>query len=183
MRPIVIGMVFLVFFFGGHRLYATDSENKEHYNEKYFAENHSWYQKKQLECIADNIYYEANSESRMGKIAIARVIMNRVNDPRFPDDPCAVVYDGAKYTKEKAHLQRGKCQFSWLCQGKKPQRPKLQDWLEALEIAVDVYVENKYTEIVPKSLFFHNAGASPKWKYRFDKKIGNHLFYSSPRRK
>ena len=183
MRPIIIGMVFLVFFFGWHRLYAIESEHKEHHRQQYFSENHSWYQKEQLECIADNIYYEANSESKVGKIAIARVIMNRVNDPRFPNDPCSVVYDGAKYSKEKSHLQRGNCQFSWLCQGKKPPKPKHNDWLEALEIAVEVYIEKKYTEVLPRSLFFHNEGAKPNWKYRFDKKIGHHLFYSSPKRK
>ena len=49
---------------------------------------------RQLQCLADNIYYEAKGESDLGKIAVARVVMNRV-DAGFEKDPCAVIYQGA----------------------------------------------------------------------------------------
>ena len=34
--------------------------------------------KKQIDCLADNIYYEARSEPEKGKVAVALVTLNRV---------------------------------------------------------------------------------------------------------
>ena len=64
--------------------------------------------KKQIDCLADNIYHEAGYEPDQGKIAVALVTMNRVQDPRYPKDICSVVKQKVKYT----------CQFTWFCQDK-----------------------------------------------------------------
>jgi hypothetical protein len=72
---------------------------------------------RQLQCLADNIYYEAKGEPDLGKIAVARVVMNRV-EAGFEKDPCAVIYQGAPGGKIKAADSRGGCQFSWLCGGR-----------------------------------------------------------------
>jgi spore germination cell wall hydrolase CwlJ-like protein len=44
-----------------------------------------------LLCIAVAAYLEARGEGPDGMLAVADVIMERVNDPRWPDDPCSVV--------------------------------------------------------------------------------------------
>lgn len=132
---------------------------------------------KQIECMADNIYYEAGIEPKIGKVAVARVVMNRVDDPRWPDTPCKVVYQGAKYSKEQAHLQRGRCQFSWLCQGKRPEKPNPRVYREAYTVAVEVLVENKWQDRFAGLTFYHGDYVNPKWPYRFVKKVGRHLFY------
>jgi spore germination cell wall hydrolase CwlJ-like protein len=46
-----------------------------------------------LLCVAMAVYFEARGESQVaGLIAIAEVIENRVQDSRFPDDHCSVVF-------------------------------------------------------------------------------------------
>ena len=42
-----------------------------------------------LMCMAMNVYHEARNESTMGQLAVAQVVLNRVEDDRFPDDVCA----------------------------------------------------------------------------------------------
>jgi spore germination cell wall hydrolase CwlJ-like protein len=47
---------------------------------------------KQLDCLTRNIYWEAGSEPFEGKVGVAQVTMNRLNDGRFADSVCGVVY-------------------------------------------------------------------------------------------
>ena len=63
--------------------------------------------KEELDCMASNIYFEASTQSRVGKIAVAQVTMNRVRSPEFPNSVCEVVYQGPKNPKNKKL-----CQFS-----------------------------------------------------------------------
>jgi len=44
----------------------------------------------ELKCMAENIYFEGRAEPMMGKIAIGHVVMNRIEDKRFPDTICDV---------------------------------------------------------------------------------------------
>ena len=39
-----------------------------------------------LTCMALALYFEARSESIDAQLAVAEVILNRVEDTRFPDD-------------------------------------------------------------------------------------------------
>ena len=36
-------------------------------------------------CLALNVYHEARDQSTAGQIAVTQVVINRVNDDRFPD--------------------------------------------------------------------------------------------------
>jgi spore germination cell wall hydrolase CwlJ-like protein len=47
-----------------------------------------------LMCVALAIYFEARGEPLAGQIAVAQVIKNRIQDPRYPADACAVVKQG-----------------------------------------------------------------------------------------
>ena len=70
-----------------------------------------------LMCMAFNIYHEANNQSMLGQIAVGQVVMNRVEDSRFPDTVCEVVKQAVTYKgTDKPVLH--KCQFSWYCDGK-----------------------------------------------------------------
>ena len=71
-----------------------------------------------LVCMAHAIYFEARSESTVGQIAVAQVIMNRVSDHRFPDSVCDVVTDGLRYSWDTRKIVRHKCAFSFYCDGK-----------------------------------------------------------------
>ena len=72
-------------------------------------------------CLAKNIYFEAGNQPLAGKLAVAHVVRNRVEDSQFPDTYCGVIYD----VKEWRTSWRGNkvpvigmCQFSWYCDGK-----------------------------------------------------------------
>ena len=64
---------------------------------------------REVDCLAQNMYFEAGIESKAGKLAVAEVTMNRVKSSEFPNTVCEVVYQRTKYT----------CQFSWICEGPK----------------------------------------------------------------
>lgn len=122
---------------------------------------------RQIQCLAENVYFEAGNQSTKGKIAVTNVVMNRVKDSRFPDTPCAVV-------KQKS---RGVCQFSWVCEGKK----RIQDWAlfrESRRVAEQVYLKN-IGDVTGGAKFYHADYVKPGWAYVFDrtKKIGAHIFY------
>ena len=41
-----------------------------------------------LMCMAANIYHEAGNQSMIGQMAVGQVVLNRVEDTRFPDTVC-----------------------------------------------------------------------------------------------
>ena len=124
------------------------------------------FDKQQIECLAQNVYFEAGNQSRTGKIAVSNVVMNRVNDKRFPNTPCAVI-------KQKA---RGVCQFSWVCQGKKYIRDQ-KTYAEALSVARRVY--DNAIDVTNGAKFYHASYVKPSWSRVFKRTvvIGDHIFY------
>ena len=48
----------------------------------------------ELKCMAENIYFEGRAEPMMVKISIGHVVMNRIEDERFPGTICGVVPQG-----------------------------------------------------------------------------------------
>ena len=58
----------------------------------------------QLECMALNIYHEARGEEPLGQVAVAQVVMNRVQHDWFPDTICDVVYQGSQFSW--THMRR-----------------------------------------------------------------------------
>lgn len=53
---------------------------------------------KQVTCLALAVYYEARGEPLEGQKAVAAVVMNRVNSPRFPDTACEVVFQPRQFS-------------------------------------------------------------------------------------
>jgi spore germination cell wall hydrolase CwlJ-like protein len=123
--------------------------------------------KKQIDCLADNIYYEAGYEPDEGKKAVALVTLNRVQDERFGKDICSVV-------KQKVNST---CQFSWYCEGKKAIR-NIFVYNEAREIAVFVYANyENMRDITKGALYYHADYVNPRWKLEKTTTIGRHIFY------
>ena len=73
-------------------------------------------------CLALNTYHEAKNQSLVGQIATAQVVMNRVEDDRFPSTVCEVVKQDPTRPSwedpEKEYPIKHRCQFSWYCDGK-----------------------------------------------------------------
>ena len=64
-----------------------------------------------LVCLALNIYHEARDQPFIGQVAVAQVVMNRVDDPRYPDTVCEVVEQGPTYSWTDDFPVRHRCQF------------------------------------------------------------------------
>jgi spore germination cell wall hydrolase CwlJ-like protein len=131
---------------------------------------------KQLKCMANNIYFEAGHEGLLGMAAVARVVMNRMTHG-FGSTPCSVI-NQATVTNDKKM-----CQFSWVCAGKAAPAIRNHRYRQAEQVAYDVLVNNRYTDVLPKTaLFFHNTTIDPLWPYKKVAQIGNHIFYSKSKR-
>jgi N-acetylmuramoyl-L-alanine amidase len=132
--------------------------------------------KRQVDCLAENIYHEAKSEPASGQIAVALVTLNRVNDERFPKDICGVV-------KQKTKIQeRTVCQFSWYCTGVRLNKNS-EYYQEALKHALHVYANYELIDDFTRgSLFYHADYVNPGWKLLRTVVIGRHIFYKEGRK-
>lgn len=110
--------------------------------------------KKELECLATNVYREARGEPFAGQVAVAKVTLNRVKDERYPKTICKVVYQ--------------RYQFSWTAK----YHNVVYD-MNSLTAAI--------TAITSKSKFkathYHATYVNPRWNLKRIAKIGNHIFY------
>lgn len=121
---------------------------------------------RQLDCLADNIYYEAAGENFESKAAVAIVTINRTNESGFPDDICKVVYQ--------------KSQFSWTIEKPKALvKLNKNAYNESMDVAKAVLLEGFRLNSVKDAVFYHTTSVSPHWKNSFVKVaiIGNHIFY------
>lgn len=136
-----------------------------------------------IECIAKNIYYEARGESIAGQISVGMVVLNRVNDARFPSTICGVVYQG-KSTEMNTPKQYRKhsCQFSWVCDGKVAKRKDPVIWQQSLHVAKTVYRMYKQGyDITGGATHYHAYYVKPAWSssksMKTTGKIDSHIFY------
>jgi len=121
--------------------------------------------KQQIQCLAENAYFEAGNQTAKGKIAVTNVVMNRVKDERFPKTACAVVH-------QKSH---GVCQFSWVCEGNKRIRDRSL-FAESKRIAENVYLGNT-RDVTRGAKFYHANYVFPNWNMTRVAQIGAHIFY------
>lgn len=124
-------------------------------------------------CLAMAIYYEARNETNPDAgLAVAEVILNRVDDPRWPDNVCAVV-------KQDKGPKPHDCQFSFYCDGK-PERPRhKQAWAIAQETAKQALSGDVLGH---GALYYHATYSRPVWRHSlaYVGKIGSHIFYTDP---
>ena len=129
----------------------------------------------QENCLATAVYFEARSESMVGQLAVAMVILNRVKASSSHSSLCGVVYRGA------SHLNA--CQFSFACDGK----PDIVDDARAWRAAHDVTVlalandrNDRPLQILATATNYHADYVDPYWSKSLNRltKIGRHIFYS-----
>lgn len=113
---------------------------------------------RQIECLAKNAYFEARGEGKAGMRAVSHVVMNRVNDSRWPSTPCQVIYQ--------------KRQFSWTANKNLAIRN-----LDMYELCKDIARKAYYgisSDNSKGSKFFHSISI-PRRSYII--RIGRHVFY------
>ena len=116
----------------------------------------------ELACMATAIYFEARGEPMVGQVAVAQVIMARVNDERYPNTICEVVKQGYYYSWNPEIPIPDKCQFSFWCDGK-PEKIKDEDaYFWATEVADAVMVGTLY-DTTQGATHYHAYYVQPSW--------------------
>lgn len=121
-------------------------------------------------CLSQAVYFEARSEALEGQLAVAQVVLNRVQDRRYPDTICGVVFQGEH--------RRHACQFSFACDGL-PDRPRnAQAWTIAKSIS-HIALNDYWNDVTSLSTHYHADYVSPYWEDLLDEQVqvGRHIFY------
>jgi spore germination cell wall hydrolase CwlJ-like protein len=159
---IVLGTIAL----GAYNLvmYNLERIKKDPINQKYIT---MYEREMQLNCLADNIYYESAGEDAESKVSVAQVTLNRVKTGKFGEGVCGVVYKPS--------------QFSWTIA--KPRALKARNvnaYNESKIVAKKVLMEGFRLPSIEKSLYYHTKAVNPSWNknLKVDAVIGQHIIYS-----
>lgn len=118
-----------------------------------------------VDCLTQNIYFEARGEPMIGQIAVGYVTLNRIKHPEFPDTVCDVVRERTKRT----------CQFSWYCDGRSDNLPNNAQ-VDNIRVLAYAILSNQFDDPTNGALFFHTTRLGYN-KSENVVEIGNHVFY------
>ena len=128
-----------------------------------------------LQCMAENIYYEAATQSYAGKIAVGQVVLNRLKTNGYPSTICGVIYEGSQ------NIHTTSCQFSWTCMPRKAIDKSSLYWGQSLGAAKELLTrKDTIIDITEGATNYHADYVKPPWakQLRFITKIDQHIFYS-----
>ena len=128
---------------------------------------------KQMSCLAEALYFEARGEPIQGQLAVGEVILNRVEDMRYPSSICKVINQGTG--------RRFACQFTYTCDGKLETVHERKPYEMALKIA-KILMTTHDGKLTRGSTHYHSNYVNPKWSKKFERvaKFGRHIFYRQP---
>lgn len=160
----MIGAALLAFSFGVHAVLARHERALEQAQEV---------ERKNLECLAKNVYYEARGEPAKGQYAVAEVTMNRKASKRYPASVCAVVYEKRWDAIRKRYVGA----FSWTEFYAVPE-PAGEAWALARKVAEEVYY-GRAPEQLSGATYYHATYIKPSWARTQERvaRIGRHVFY------
>lgn len=116
----------------------------------------------ELTCLAKVVLHESGNQSRTGQMAVAQVVLNRLNDPRgrFGRTICGVVMQRGQFFNVHAYNPRRDAR-----------------WHRAVEVAREARDGNA-APVIGGALFFHAAYANVSFRGRTRVgRIGDHVFY------
>ena len=128
---------------------------------------------KNWRCLTEALYFEARGETLRGQIAVAEVVLNRVDSRRYPDSVCGVVQQGQH--------RRNACQFSYNCDGRKNRISEGESFKKLGKLAY-VMLNGAERQLTGDALYYHNTTVRPRWTRKLVKtaRIGRHVFYRRP---
>jgi hypothetical protein len=120
------------------------------------------------QCLAEALYFEARGEPLKGQVAVAEVILNRVDAPGYPKSVCGVVNQGGG----------GQCQFSYTCDGRSDAIRERAAFVKAGKVA-RLMLDGAPRTLTGGATHFHTRAVRPGWARRLPQTaaIGRHLFY------
>jgi N-acetylmuramoyl-L-alanine amidase len=124
---------------------------------------------KSVTCMAQNLWFEARGSSHTDRLAIANVVLNRVDDPRYPNDICEVIWQPY--------------QFSWTNDGRSDQVRVLNPmdrraWREIVELSI-ASVTAGIDDPTQGATHFHATYVQPAWASSLKRlvQIDDHVYY------
>ncbi len=123
-----------------------------------------------LMCLAVAVFFEARAEPVEGMEVVAAVILNRVEDHRYPDSVCSVVNEPKAFSFTHDGLTDDPERHTG-------HQDKLA-WVTSQEVAKEA-LRGDYVGIT--STHYHNTSVSPFWSkhYKSDGQVGSHLFFTN----
>jgi len=124
----------------------------------------------QWKCLAEALYFEARGEPNQGQFAVAEVILNRVDSPKFPNSICEVVNQGTG--------RKHACQFSYTCDGKFERIANMAVYNQ-LAVIARAMIDGGKRQLSGGATYYHTTSVQPSWARRFEHTatIGIHKFY------
>ncbi|WP_353472990.1 cell wall hydrolase [Salipiger sp. H15] len=149
---------------------AAGAAKTPHYDRAWLAAQPKATGGPQWQCLAEALYFEARGETLQGQFAVAEVIMNRVDSPRFPDSVCGVINQGTG--------RLNACQFSYTCDGRPEKVSEAAAWERVAKVAKAV-ISGAPRALTAGATYYHTRGVQPSWARKFTKTatIGAHYFY------
>lgn len=132
--------------------------------------------RQQLDCLTTAIYYEARSEPLAGQLAVAQVVLNRVDSKHYPSSICEVVYQGSYRTTG--------CQFSFTCDGSLAKAPRDTTWARVQAVSINAMLDMKPLSL-GQPTHYHTVAVNPVWSATLLRtaNVGSHVFYRFPNRR
>lgn len=117
-----------------------------------------------FDCLACNVYFEARNQPVAGQIEVARTVLARLDDERYPKTMCGVVWDRNPVP-----------QYSWTAQVKNMEVADRASWQRAVNAAWSAFLDRQY----PTAVRYHERHVKPNWPgYHKAFTIGDHIFYA-----
>lgn len=169
-RPILLSVLISAMIL----VFATTYTNQGKYHLPFDISYHTLSKstQKQVDCLAENIMFEAGREPKEGQIAVALVTLNRLASGNYGDDVCGVV-------KQKVN---GICQFSWVCEPINTVKrltlihtPNYND-IRGLAIYT-IFNYDTMKDVTKGATYYHADYVNPNWGLPKTTQIGRHIFY------
>ena len=161
---LLIGAALVAFGYGMHAVLARHARAQELALET---------ERRNLACLARNVYFEARGEPAEGQYAVAEVTMNRKASRRYPATVCEVVHEKRWDAIRKRYVGA----FSWTEFYAVPE-PAGEAWAFAQKVAEEVYY-GRAPARVDGATFYHATYIKPSWAGKQERvaRIGRHVFY------
>ncbi len=126
-------------------------------------------------CLSEALYFEARGETVKGQFAVGEVILNRVDNPEYPNTVCGVINQGTgrKYA----------CQFTYTCDGHKEVIGEPRAFDRVGKVA-SLLIGGAPRKLTKGATHYHTRAVNPRWSRTFPRTatIGVHHFYRQPTR-
>lgn len=122
---------------------------------------------RECEVLQEAIVYESRNQSIRGQRMVAKVILNRVEHPHWPDTVEGVVYEPKQFSYvENMHLQK---------------TPSKKDWTTAGKVAYNVL--HGIIDVDTQATFYHTKQVKPHWAKNKEvvAVVDSHIFYTGGR--